>query len=378
VTVTTANACSATASGLISQPTALSHTSTTTSASCGSATGSAKVIESNGTPPYTYAWSNSLGSADSIKNVSSGSYILTVTDAHGCTDVVTVTIGNGGGITASLGSQTNIPCHGGNTGSITINASGGAAPYTYHWGAATNTNNTQSGFAAGSYIITVSDANGCSATVPVTITEPLALSHTITTTPAVCGASDGRAKVTESGGTLAYTYLWSGGHGTADSIINVPAGNYTLTVTDAHGCADTVAVNVANTGGATVNVTNITNVTCPGGSDGSITISATGESTPYTYHWTSTITNTNTTQGGFSAGTYVITVTDNAGCISTVSATISAPPAFSNTSTTTPTTCGLNNGKAQVIESGGTLAYTYSWSGGIGSADSIITAAPGV
>ena len=378
VTVTTANACSATASGQISQPTALTHTSTTTPAACGSATGSAKVTESNGTPPYSYVWSNSLGSADSIKNVASGSYVLTVTDAHGCTDVVTVTIGNGGGITALLGSQTNESCHGDNTGSITINTSGGTTPYTYHWGTVTNANSTQVGFAAGSYIITVSDANGCSATVPVSITEPAALVHATTTTLAACGASDGSAQVIESGGTPTYSYLWSGGHGTADSIINVPAGSYTLTVTDAHGCADTISVSVANTGGATVNVTNITNVTCPGGSDGSITVSATGGSTPYTYHWTSSITNTNTTQGSFSAGTYVITVTDNAGCIATVSATVSAPSAIIPTPTAIAVSChNATDGSASISVIGGTPGYTYFWN--VDSATtSISNMAPGI
>jgi gliding motility-associated-like protein len=361
VTVTTPNACSATGSGSISQPTALTHTSTTTAASCGASNGAAKVIESNGTPPYIYLWSNGLGTKDSIKNVAAGTYTLTVTDAHGCRDIVSVTIGNGSGITSTLSSKTDVICHGGSNGSITINTTGGAIPYTYHWGSATNTTNTHGGYSAGSYVITVTDNNGCSATVPATITEPAALAHAITTVPASCGGSDGKAKVIESGGSPAYSYLWSGGLGTKDSIVNISAGNYTLTVTDAHGCTDIVPVSVANTGGANASITGTTDVTCPGGSDGSITASASGGSIPYTYHW-GIATNSNTTQAGFSAGTFVITVTDNAGCITTVSADINQPPPIVITPMGVAVSChNATDGTASVSVTGGTPGYSYLW-----------------
>ena len=378
VTVTTANACSATASAVITASTPLTHVITTTPSLCTSSNGTAKVVESGGTPGYTYVWSGGLGTADSIKNVAAGTYTLTVTDSHGCQDIVTVTIANGGGVSATLGSQTNVTCHGENNGSITINASGGTMPYTYHWTTTlSNNNNTETGLAPGSYVVTVTDANGCQATVPVTITQPAAFSPTVTTTSTLCGASTGTAQVVETGGTPNYTYQWSNGLGTTNSIANQPAGSYTLTITDSKGCLDTVPVSITNSGGVTATLGPVTNVTCPGGANGSITVNASNGTTPYTYHWTSTITNTNSTQAGFAAGTYTITVTDASGCIATVSATVTQPQPFANTSTTNPTTCGNNNGSAQVIETGGTPAYTYQWSGGLGTADSIMNVAPG-
>ena len=378
VTVTTAGACSATASATITASTPMTHVITTTPSLCTSSNGTAKVVESGGTPGYTYVWSGGLGTTDSIKNVAAGTYTLTLTDSHGCQDVVTVTIANGGGVTASLGSQTNVTCHGQNNGSSTINTNGGTQPYTYHWTTTlSNNNNTENGLAPGSYVVTVTDANGCQATVPVTITQPTAFSPTVTTTSTLCGASTGTAKVVETGSTPNYTYLWSNGLGTADSIKNQPAGSYTLTITDSKGCLDTVPVSISNSGGVTATLGGTTNVTCPGGANGTITVNAANGTLPYTYHWTSTITNANSTQGGFAAGTYTITVTDASGCIATVSATITQPQPFANTTTTNPTTCGLNNGSAKVIETGGTPAYTYQWSGGLGTADSIINVGPG-
>lgn len=375
VTVTTPGACSATASATVTQPTALAHTIATTLSLCTANNGTAKVTETGGTAPYTYLWSNSLGTADSIKNVGAGTYTLTVTDSKGCTDIVPVTINTGGGITATIGSTVNENCHGESNGSITVNASNGTLPYTYHWGTTTTTTNTQTGFAAGSYVITVTDASGCQTTVNDVITEPTALAHTTSTTATLCGTSTGKAKVIETGGTPAYTYLWSGGLGTTDSIYNQPAGTYTLTVTDNKGCKDTIPVTISNIGGVTATVGTTSNVSCPGGNNGSITVNASNGTLPYTYHW-GTVTNTNSTQGGFIAGTYVITVTDNAGCLTTVSATLSQPAAFSHTTSTSPTTCGLNNGSAKVTETGGTPNYTYLWSNGMGTADSIINAAP--
>jgi gliding motility-associated-like protein len=376
VTVTTVSACSATATATVSAASALSHSVATTPSLCTANNGTAKVTESGGNPVYTYIWSNGLGTADSIKNAAPGSYVLSITDSHGCTDTAHVTIANTGNIAATIASTINPVCHGQNTGSITITATGGTQPYSYHWGATMTSTNTQTGLTAGNYIITVTDNNGCQTTVPDNITQPTALVPAVTTVTTLCGASTGQAKVMESGGTPGYTYLWSAGLGIADSIINVPARSYTLTVTDNAGCKDTVPVNISNSGGVTATLGATTNVSCPGGNNGTITVSAANGTTPYTYHW-GIATNGNATQTGFIAGSYVITVTDNAGCVTTVAATISAPQPFSHTSTTRATTCNLNNGFAQVIESGGTQPYTYAWSGGANITDSLVNSAPG-
>ncbi len=376
VTVTSGSACSATASATIAVSTPMSHSVATLSTSCGANNGSAKVTESGGTPAYTYAWSNGLGSADSIKNVAAGSYILTITDSHGCTDTAHVTIAAGTNVTATITSTVNVSCYGGDNGSITISASGGTAPYTYHWGTTTTNNNSQTGFASGTYVITVTDINGCSATVLDNVGQPSPLSHTVSTVPAVCNTSNGAAVVIESGGNGGYTYIWSGGLGTTDSIHGVPAGGYTLTVSDSKGCLDTVPVSISNVGGVTATLGGTAPVTCPGGSDGTITISASGGTTPYTYHW-GAVTNNNATQGGFAAGSYNITVTDAVGCLAIVPVTVTEPNPFSHTVSTIPATCGLPNGGAAVIETGGTPGYSYQWSNGLGTSATISGTAPG-
>jgi gliding motility-associated-like protein len=378
VTVATTNACSATASATITQPAALSHSVAVIPASCGAATGAAVITESGGTAIYSYLWSNSLGSTDSIHGVAPGSYTLTVTDSHGCHDTVPVTIGSGGSITASAVS-TNVLCHGQSTGSITVTVVGGSSPYTYHWTSTDSSNTgTHNNLAAGVYIITVTDQNGCSTIVRDTIRQSTALTHTYTSVQTSCGTSNGSAIVTVSGGTPAYSYFWNGGQGTADSIYNVAAGSYTCMITDANGCHDSAVVSISNSGGVVASLSGTTDATCHGSADGSITINASSGTAPYEYHWSPTDSSTINVKTGLSAGTYTVIVTDVSGCLSTVSASVSQPATLSHTITIGATTCGLNNGYALVLESGGTPGYTYLWTSGLGSADSFTTGASGI
>ena len=378
VTVATTNACSATASAIITQPAALSHSIAVTPAACGAATGTAVITESGGTAAYSYTWSNSLGTNDSIHGVAPGTYILTVTDSHGCLDTVPVTIGSGGSISASV-TSTNVQCHGQNTGSITVTVAGGSSPYTYHWTSTDSSNTgTHNNLAAGIYVITVTDQNGCSTIVRDTIRQSTALTHTYTSIQTSCGTSNGSAIVTESGGSPNYTYSWNGGLGTVDSIHNVAAGSYTCIITDTYGCHDTAVISISNSGGVLASLNTTADATCYGSTDGSITINASSGTAPYEYHWSPTDSSTTNVKTGLSAGTYTVIVTDASGCLSTVSASVSQPAAFSHSVTTVPTTCGLSNGYALVLESGGTPAYSYLWTNGLGSADSFTTGASGI
>ena len=361
ITVTDHNSCTTTIGGSVSEPPALTHTIATTATLCGASTGQAKVTESGGTPAYTYLWSNSLGTADSIQNMPAGSYTLSVTDSHGCVDTVPVSISNTGGVTATLGSVSNVTCPGGSNGSITINAANGTLPYTYHWGTVTNGNSTQGGFSAGNYVITVTDGAGCISTVAAAVNAPSAFTHTAILRPTTCGLNNGFAQVIESGGTPGYTYAWSNALGNTDSISNVAAGTYTLSVTDGSGCPDVIHVTVTAIPPVTASLGSVTAVSCFGGSDGSITINAGSGTTPYTYHWGSS-TGTTNTQTGFIAGSYTITVTDSNGCSATVPATITQPNAITATPSVTNVTCnGGNNGTVSLTVSGGNGGNTYQW-----------------
>ena len=144
----------------------------------GGATGSLTVSPANGTAPYTYLWSNSATTA-SIVGVAAGTYNVTITDANGCTDTSSVTITEPAVLVASSVVDSNVSCNGGSEGSATASAAGGTAPYTYLW---SNSATTASivGVAAGIYNVTITDANGCTDTSSVTITEPAALDNSIT------------------------------------------------------------------------------------------------------------------------------------------------------------------------------------------------------
>ena len=178
-----------------------------------------------------------------------GTYQVVFTDANGCStaestvvqDVVTITVDN----------TQDVSCNGGADGSISITASGGTTPYTYSWtgpGGYTSTSEDISGLSAGTYTVTVNDANTCSETNTVTITEPTVLSLSSTSINESCsGSADGSIDLTPTGGTTPYTYSWTGPGGytsTNEDISALSAGTYTVVATDAHGCTETTSVTI--------------------------------------------------------------------------------------------------------------------------------------
>jgi hypothetical protein len=178
---------------------------------------------------------------------------------------------------------------------------------------------TATGLAAAAYTVTVTDANGCTGTLNVTVNNAGAPSVAVTSTTDVnCnGGTDGAIDITVTGGTAPYTYSWTNG-ATTEDLTGLGAGSYTGTITDANGCtaiggpitinepADTIAISAV-----------VTDVTNAGGSDGAIDITVSGGTSPYTYSWSNGSTSGDLT--GLTAGTYDITVTDANGCTETLS-----------------------------------------------------------
>ena len=254
---------------------------------------------------------------------------------------------------------TNPKCNAGTDGAASVEPSGNAGPVTYLW---SNTQTTQAitGLTAGVYTVTVTESPSCTAVATVTLTEPAAIVLVCTKTDATTiGGSEGTATVVASGGTSPYTYLWSNGS-TSDTQASLPAGTYTVTVTDANACTSTCSSVVSEPGCNLAATATGTNPKCNLGTDGAVSLPVTGAVGTPTYLWSNGATTQHLTAIG--AGTYTVTVTEGT-CMTTASVTLTEPTAIVLVCTKTDaTTVGGSEGIATVVASGGTSPYTYAWS----------------
>jgi len=320
-TITDANSCTITKNFTITQPSAITATTSQTNVACnGGSNGSASVSVSGGAGAYTYSWSPTGGTAATATGLAAGAYTCTITDANSCTITKSFTITQPSAITATK-SQTNVACNGGSNGSATVLASGGTGPFTYSWSPSGGTAATATGLSAGVYSCTITDANSCTITKNFTITQPTAISASTSQTNVACnGGSNGSASVSVSGGAGAYTYSWSPTGGTAATATGLVAGAYTCTITDANSC--TITKNFTITQPTAISAsTSQTNVACNGGSNGSASVSASGGAGAYTYSW-SPSGGTAATATGLAAGAYTCTITDANSCTVVKSFTI--------------------------------------------------------
>jgi hypothetical protein len=360
VTITDSKSCQITRTFTITQPTALSLSSTSTNVSCnGGSNGSIDLSVSGGTSPYTYSWSNGINVED-LSGISSGSYSVLVTDVNGCQSTSTIIITQPTTISLSY-TSTNINCFSSSTGSIDLSVSGGTSPYTYSWSSGQTTQDLNN-IPASSYSVTVTDANGCQTTSSVTLTEPTQLTSTFTQINVSCnGGSNGSIDLSVSGGISPYSYSWSNGQTTED-ISGLSTGNYVVTITDANGCQTSNSVTITQPSVLSSTSTQF-NPSCFGAANGSINLTPTGGTSPYTFVWS----NGATTEDIFSlpANTYSVTITDSKGCQATRTVTITQPTQLTSTVTTTNINCyGQNTGSASVVASGGTPPYLYMWNTG--------------
>ena len=365
VTAMDTSGCVTTSTIVITEPAAIGLTPSWTNALCGNPDGVATVNVNGGTQSYSYLWSDPFGQTNaSATGLSAGTHTVTVTDANGCTSDTSVTIFNTGGPTINTTSS-NVSCNGGADGEAAATVSNGIGPFMYAWDDGNaQTNQTATGLAGGTYNVTVTDVNGCSATSFITVNEPTAVAGTSSSTNATCGGFDGTATVVANGGTTPYSYLWDDpGAQTTPTCTGLGAGTYSSTITDANGCTGTVIAAVSNTGGPTVTSTT-TDVSCNGGNNGLAATSVSGGLSPYAWLWDDPAGQTTAIAQGLSAGTYSVQVTDNSGCITTTSMTITEPPALVVTSTSTNVGAVPCTGTASVSAVGGTPPYTYLWSTG--------------
>ena len=368
---TDANGCAKSASVTITEPTGMTLTSAQVDATCNLANGSATVSVTGGSGPYTYLWSDPAAqTTTTATNLSSNTYVVTVTDANGCAQNLSVTIGNLLGPVATVFASNNVSCFGNNDGSATVTVSGGVIPFTFLWSNG-QTLPTATNLVAGTYTLTATDVNGCIASTSVTITEPTFMSTNMTgTNPSCFGACNGTMAGTPTGGTAPYTYSWSPGGITTPFVLGACAGTYTLQVTDANGCMVFTPYTLIDPVAFSVTASS-TNVSCSGLCNGTATATAVTGTGPFTYAWSDISAQTTQTATGLCAGTYTVTVTDAGGCTTTATTTVTSPASMTMTVTSVGNNSCFNacDGFASVAIVGGSTPYAYNWMpGGIAGA----------
>lgn len=366
-TVTDANGCTHSNTVTVSSTAGLSATAASTPVLCfGGNTGTATGTVTGGVGPFTYSWTPSGGTSATATGLSAGGYTVLITDvSSGCTATASVTVTQPTAL-AATSTQTNILCNAACTGAASISVTGGTTTYTYNWLPSGGTGSSATALCAGTYTVTATDANGCTITQTYNITQPPALSVTTSFTQSTCSAANGAAAVSVTGGTGAYSYTWAPTGGNNANATGLVAGTYTCTIADANSCSITATVTVPNANSPVVSIISSTDVTCFGGNDGEATASSTGGTTPYTYLWSNA--DADSIGNNLIAGSYTVTVTDANGCSSTATVTITEPPLLSANASGTDLLCNADNsGTANVVASGGTGAYTYTWSPSGGS-----------
>jgi gliding motility-associated-like protein len=317
----------------------------------------------------SYEWTGPNGfssteSSPTIPNVTvdaSGTYELTVIVGT-CSANETIDVVINPTPTVSYDAQ-DVLCNGDNSGSISITATGNN-PLTYTWDPAVSSNETAENLAAGTYVVTVSDANTCSTTETITISEPDALQATTSSTPSQCTVPSGSATIDVTGGTGSYTYEWENSIGGlfSETAENVLAGTYEVVVTDENGCSITETIQINTIDGPQVVVQATEDITCFGDDNGSISVSVSGGTPGYTYNWSPSQAPSITNElSDLSPGEYSLTVTDEAGCEGTISVTINEPTALGLDMVVNDANCGISNGSITANVTGGTGMYTYDW-----------------
>lgn len=334
----------------------------------GESTGYINVRVSGGTTPYKFKWNNG-DSTQNIAKIPAGSYSLTATDAKGCIQKVQTTLTQPTKIEHAVKSITHVMCNGNNTGAIDIVVAGGVGPYSYKWSNGATTQDID-GVASGKYSLTLTDANGCVKNLDAEITQPPLLTVKLDTAVNIMcnGDRKGSIKLNVSGGVLPYKYSWSNGAVTKD-IADLPAGSYSVLVTDAKGCLKTMNVTLSQPPPLVATLANVKNISCYGDKVGAISIDVVGGAKPYTFKWSNGSTTQNLANIG--AGTYTVEIVDKNGCRQSLAATVTQPTKLVVSVASVKNVSCFNgkDGAIDIIANGGTTPYQYTWSNRSSSQD---------
>jgi len=326
---------------------------------CGSGDGEVVLTTPTGAPNFTYNIGFNNQSSPTFEGVESGNYVATVTDDNGCTDTVPFTINDSPGPTAASTTNVNDANCGLPDGSFVVQVNGGTGPYEYDVGDGQQPSSTITGLVAGSYVVTVTDANFCTITTAVTLADTPGAEITIGgVQDANCGQATGSITVTGSGGTTPYLYDIGNGSQSGVTFSSLVAGTYMVTITDANMCTAEATATIGDIGGPTVSISNQVDETC-GMTNGEVTVFASGGTSPYVYN----IGAGNTSSQTFSnlaAGTYNVTVTDFTNCSTIQNVVI----ANTGTAPTADYTYTANDGTVTLTNNSSANSASFQWSFG--------------
>lgn len=345
--------------------------------------GSFVATVTGGRYPYDHTLSLTSGSVvvkDSVEyNLPKEDYQFSITDSVGCTRSLTFTLTEPSELRVKVVKE-DVDCTGRSTGVLRAIPSGGTGTPSYEWidmttGNVVGTDATLVGVPSGNYQVTITDANGCTATATETLIAPEKLEVTVksVTNVDIIGEATGAIEIEVTGGIANYTYNWTGrsitpSTETLQNQSNLLAGNYFVTVTDARGCTASTMAMVTEPTPYIIDY-EIKNVSCNGGSDGYIYISATGATAPYTYTWTYPDATTSSDKDitNLQAGIYSLKIEDSLGNIYENNYQVTEPDQLEVSTTITSNfeeLCyGDANANIDIAIAGGTLPYVVKWIG---------------
>jgi gliding motility-associated-like protein len=369
VTATDIDGCTGSTTVNITQPTAIQFTTSSTASACNVNNGTATINASGGSGTYTYTWNPNVSSGSTATGLAPGNYAVTVNDGN-CQVNTSITVDASVPPVINNISATAETCLGDNNGTATVNASGGTGTLTFSWSNGASASSI-SGLTPGSYSVTVTDANGCTATSTVSVDEgPVCceLDVTVATIAPNCNTADGAINLTILSGSGNYSYVWSTG-ATSQNLTSIGSGSYSVTVTDLDVpggiCTFDTTVLLNDLNGPSIDNISSLAETCLGANDGSVSVVASGGTGTLSYLWSNGANTANVSS--LAPGSYSVTVTDQSGCNATASVSVGQGPdccTFTIAFSTISSTCNNSDGGANLTINNGSGNYSFAWSTG--------------
>ena len=377
VTVRDANGCISNCEGTLTEPALLSCTTAfTNETDCLVDDGTITATAAGGTAPYSYSLNGAAGqTTGAFTGLGAGSYVITITDGQGCETECEATLTTPEAPVCDITSSTDVTCNGGSNGELTATGTAGNAPLEYSIdGAAFQASGTFTGLTAGVYTVTVRNQGNtmCTSTCSVTITEPAAISCSLSATPVSCnGLADGTLEASAIGGSGDFEYsIDAATFQLSNNFTALVAGTYTVTVRDAQdiNCTSTCVIEITEPVVLACSLAP-TMVSCNGGTDGTITTTATGGTAPFTYSLNGSPYQPGNSFAGVAAGTHTVSTLDDNGCETSCTIVVTEPAVLACTASATDATdCFADDGTVTGLAVGGTTPYQYSLDGGTAQA----------